>query len=55
MPFVVRGYGACEGNWGLSMDGLILGPLAPGKSAFLEPMMGKGLLWDSMVCTLLFG
>ena len=32
---------------------LVQGPSAPGKFASFNPMMGKGIVWDSMVCMLL--
>ena len=53
MPFVVKGNWTCQVDWGLSMDSLLLGPSAPGRIASFGPMMGKGLVWDSMVCMLL--
>ena len=41
MPFVAKGYWACQSDWGLSVNGLLLSPSAPGRFASLEPMMGR--------------
>ena len=50
MLFVGKEYWACQGDWGLSINGVLLGPSAPGRFASFKPMMGKGIIWDSIVC-----
>ena len=51
MPFIAKGHGDCQVEWSLGVDGLLLGPSATGRFASFEPVMGKGIVWKSMVCT----
>ena len=38
---VAEGHSTFQVDWGLSVDGLLLGPSAPGRFAPFKPMMGK--------------
>ena len=44
MPFVAKGHWTCHVDWGLSVDGLLMGPSTPGRFASFEPVMGKGIV-----------